>query len=154
MQQCSMKSMVKEVYSLDPDIDRENFEDKRQIARLNVQPDNNRDFYQFPRLVSHLRLRQPELYCHLWIGTRRIPSQVWQIPLLFQSNTTMGCRDEEIPRYAGREATRPSIRHRASYANGLQIVPNGRSCDDRRLGDKHGVDRCVRHEAGTVRLVQ
>ena len=37
--------------SLDPDVDMDNFEDKRQIARVNVQPDNNRGFHSFPRVL-------------------------------------------------------------------------------------------------------
>ena len=48
-----MKSLVKELYTLDPDVDLDNFEDRRHIARVNVEPQYSRCFSQFPRVLYH-----------------------------------------------------------------------------------------------------
>ena len=53
IKQCSMKSLVKDLYSLDPDIDLENFENKRHIARVNVEPQYSKCFNEFPRVLYH-----------------------------------------------------------------------------------------------------
>ena len=53
VKQCSMKSLVKDLFSLDPDIDLENFENKRHIARVNVEPQYSRCYREFPRVLYH-----------------------------------------------------------------------------------------------------
>ena len=104
--------------------------------------------------LSHLWLRQPQIDCHLWTYPWWFSTQVRSQSQLLQPYTTMERWDEEVPRNAGREATRLSFWLWNPHADGLQVVSHWRSHHVRRLDLQSGIDRCLWHASRPVRLVQ
>ena len=53
LKKCTISGLVKEIYSLDPDVDPSNLEDRKHMARTNLRPGQSRCFNTFPRVLYH-----------------------------------------------------------------------------------------------------